>query len=50
MFPSLSCSLPQCNETRDQGKLRILTNRAVREWMGYLHFEIAALGLPARAR
>ena len=38
VLPSFSCSLPACNRTRREGKLRVLTNGGVREWVSYLRF------------
>ncbi|KAL1495710.1 hypothetical protein AB1Y20_016573 [Prymnesium parvum] len=49
-LPALSCSPPRCNTTRYERLLRVLTNRGVREWVGYLRFELAALRPPAAAR
>ena len=50
VLPSLSCSLPKCNGTRREGKLRVLTNRKLKEWVSYLRFELADFGLRAGAQ
>ena len=50
VLPSLSCSLPECNKTRHVGKLFVLTNSALREWVAYLRFELADLALRPGAR
>ena len=50
LLPSLSCSLPECNRTRREGKLYVLTNGASREWVGYLRFELADIALRPGAR
>ena len=50
LLPSLSCSLPECNRTRREGKLYVLTNAGTREWVGYLRFELAEIALRPGAR
>ena len=53
-LPSMSCSLPECDRTRSNGRLRVLTNpdknTTTRVWMSYLRFDLSGLGVHAGAR
>ena len=53
-LPSMSCSLPECDRTRSNGRLRVLTNpdknTTTRVWMSYLRFDLSGLSVHAGAR